>query len=246
MPSTLLAALRLTGVLITALLLNLALLMCPNRIRLRADLTSICFRGLLLICGIRLNCKIPLSELRSGGKTVIVANHVSYLDTIILCALRPCIFLAKLEVAHWPLFGWVARSLGCVFVRRESIMGRANALRQCLKLSSDADIALFPEGTTTSAPLPALKSWAKGHAWIAQRAKAESILCLALIYENQSEAAWTDDMNLMPHLFKTLGRRETKITVTGAWVPVCENVKPSELALTTFEQLCLAARYEYS
>jgi pantothenate synthetase len=123
-------------------------------------------------------------------------------------------------------------------------MGRANALRQCLKKSADTDIALFPEGTTTSASLPDLKAWAKGHAWIAQRANSDAILCLALVYENQTECAWTDDMSLLPHLLKTLSRRATNVTVTGAWVPVSQSVSASELALTTFEQVCLAVRYE--
>jgi hypothetical protein len=53
-------------------------------------------------------------------------------------------------------------------------------------------------------------------------------------------------MSLMPHLLKTLSRTETKVTVTGAWVPVNQTVTSAELALTTFEQICLAVRYECS
>lgn len=242
----LLATLRLIGILTSSILLLMCLAIASFHPQLRAALTSVCFRWLLFVCGIQLKCKIPMSELRARIRTVIVANHVSYLDVIVVGALRPCLFLAKEEVRSWPVFGWVAQALGCVFVRRETLMGRANALRRCLSHARLNDIALFPEGTTTAAPLPDLKVWAKGHAWIAQRAEVDSILCLGLIYENQAERAWTDDMSLLPHLFKTLGQLKTCITVTGAWVPVHQSLKPAQLAFTTHEQLCLAVHYECS
>lgn len=243
MGSSLLAVGRLLGIVFSALILNAALLF-PLTLRRRTWLASAYFKFILWLCGIQLNCRIPRSEIRAQGKFIIVGNHVSYLDILIVSALRPCVFLAKKEVAGWPVFGWVARAMGCVFVHRESLMGRANALRRCLKQLPQADLALFPEGTTTSAKLPDLKAWAKGHAWLAQRADADAILCLGLVYENQEKNAWTDDTSLLPHLLKTLRRPTLKITVTGAWIPVSQSLKPAELALTTHQHLCLAVSYE--
>lgn len=245
MGASLLAYGRLFGVVCSALILNLVL-MLPFGLQTRTQLTSIYFNFVLWLCGIQLNCRIPRSEIRAGGKYIIVANHVSYLDILIVSALRPCVFLAKREVARWPVFGWVAQAMGCVFVHRESLMGRANALRHCLKQLPQADLALFPEGTTTSAKIPDLRAWAKGHAWLAQRSDADAILCLGLVYENQQENAWTDDMSLVPHLVKTLRRPNLKVTVAAAWIPVSQSLKPAELAFTTHQHLSLAVSYECS
>src|SRR5439155_12102417 len=53
---------------------------------------------------------------RSG---LLVCNHLSYLDIIVLSSIRPCIFVAKRDVAGWPLFGWLAHAAGTIFVDRE-------------------------------------------------------------------------------------------------------------------------------
>lgn len=241
-----LAVSRLLGILLLSIVLNFILMMLPASQRTRTIISSNVFRLILKLCGIHLDCKIPRAELQTPARLVVVANHVSYLDILVVSALRPCLFLAKKEVSRWPVFGWVARSLGCIFVHRESLGGRAAALRKCLFSSTRADIALFPEGTTTASLLPDLTSWAKGHAWLAQRSEAEAILCIGLIYENQKDRAWTDDMSLVPHLLKTLSLKSTTVTVTGAWVPVSRTVAPSDLAITTHQQLCMAVSYECS
>ncbi|MFZ9519633.1 MAG: lysophospholipid acyltransferase family protein [Silvanigrellaceae bacterium] len=240
------AIFRMCGIVTLALLLNLFLIFLPGSKLARIHLTSSFFKLILSLCGVHVDCKIPPALLHEAGRKVIVANHISYLDILIVSSLRPCIFLAKKEVGGWPLFGWVARVLGCIFVHRESLMGRACALRNCLKASHESDIALFPEGTTTAARYPDLKVWAKGHAWLAQRAGADAILCLGLVYENQQERAWIDDDALLPHLFATLRRPKTKVIVTGAWVPVEQSIQPARLAHTTHFQLCTAVANECS
>src|SRR5205823_282949 len=53
---------------------------------------------------------------RSG---LLVCNHLSYLDIIVLSSIRPCIFVAKRDVAGWPLFGWLAQAAGTIFVDRQ-------------------------------------------------------------------------------------------------------------------------------
>jgi 1-acyl-sn-glycerol-3-phosphate acyltransferase len=48
---------------------------------------------------------------RSG---LLVCNHLSYLDVIVLSSIQPCVFVAKRDVAAWPLFGWLARAAGTI------------------------------------------------------------------------------------------------------------------------------------
>ena len=52
------------------------------------------------------------------SRGMLVCNHLSYLDILVLAALAPCIFVAKQEVKHWPVFGWFAKLAGTVFVHR--------------------------------------------------------------------------------------------------------------------------------
>ena len=61
-------------------------------------------------------------EIKSAGDIpssgLLVCNHLSYLDILVLSALAPCVFVAKREVKSWPVFGWFAKLGGTVFVHR--------------------------------------------------------------------------------------------------------------------------------
>lgn len=78
-----------------------------------------------------------------------LANHVSWIDIAVLGALRPLSFLAKAEVAEWPLAGWLARRAGTLFIRR----GAGDSLdlgRQLAgHLQQGHHLAIFPEGTSS-------------------------------------------------------------------------------------------------
>ena len=53
------------------------------------------------------------------GVFLVASNHVSYLDILVLASLYPSLFLAKREIASWPVFGWIARGAGTLFIDRE-------------------------------------------------------------------------------------------------------------------------------
>src|SRR5262245_47723374 len=73
-------------------------------------------RWLCSILGIRV-----LATGKPTGKTYVVAsNHVSYLDILVLGSLYPSQFVAKQEIRGWPLFGWISRGAGTLFVDRDS------------------------------------------------------------------------------------------------------------------------------
>ncbi|MEM9999848.1 MAG: lysophospholipid acyltransferase family protein [Pseudomonadota bacterium] len=82
--------------------------------------------------------------------TLYVANHVSWLDIVVLGAVLQTSFIAKSEVRSWPLFGWLARLQSTTFVdrnRRTKVHDQSNAIRQ--RLLNGDNLVLFPEGTTT-------------------------------------------------------------------------------------------------
>jgi len=84
------------------------------------------------------------------GPAVLVANHVGYLDAIVIAAALPIAPIAKTEVATWPVIGGAAREMGVNFVERASVWSRARALRRALAaLRAGVPVLNFPEGTTT-------------------------------------------------------------------------------------------------
>lgn len=97
---------------------------------------------------------------------MFVANHGSWMDITVLHAIRPADFVAKAEIGHWPLVGWMARRGGTIFHQR----GSNHSLAAVMAVMSDRlragrSIAAFPEGGT--APAGTLKVF---HARILQAA----------------------------------------------------------------------------
>jgi 1-acyl-sn-glycerol-3-phosphate acyltransferase len=80
---------------------------------------------------------------------LFLSNHTSWLDIMILAGATGTAFVAKDEVARWPVAGWLAGLNRTVFVaraQRSAVKGQADALRDAL--ASGRPVALFPEGTT--------------------------------------------------------------------------------------------------
>jgi 1-acyl-sn-glycerol-3-phosphate acyltransferase len=92
---------------------------------------------------------------RDGGLPVVVANHASYLDGIILTAVLPpeYTFLIKREMNGVPLAGFVLRRLGSEFVDRESPSRRHLSARRLVAAARSGEpLAVFPEGTFDAEP----------------------------------------------------------------------------------------------
>ncbi len=84
-------------------------------------------------------------------KVLYLANHVSWLDIMVLAGATGCAFIAKDEMIGWPVLGWLAKQNNSVFVARDS---RQSVHRQRddvrAALLSPQPLCLFPEGTTAS------------------------------------------------------------------------------------------------
>ena len=87
---------------------------------------------------------------RFPARGLLVSNHLSYLDILVFSALAPCVFVSKKEVRSWPLYGWLAKMAGTVFVdrSRSSDSQQANA-GMAKALSEGCVVVLFPEGTSS-------------------------------------------------------------------------------------------------
>lgn len=85
----------------------------------------------------------------SAGPTLLVANHISWLDILVLHAARHCRFVSKAEVRHWPLIGVAATGAGTLYVERESRRDALRVVHHMVEALRAGDVlAVFPEGTT--------------------------------------------------------------------------------------------------
>lgn len=104
-------------------------------------------KGLLKILNIEL--QVLGGSLLPDIPHLIVANHISWLDIHVINAFRPIRFVAKSEVEHWPIFGWMAKQLGTVFIRRDSARHARQVVQQMAEVLQTESICIFPEGTST-------------------------------------------------------------------------------------------------
>ena len=102
----------------------------------------------------KLCCRIMGLKVRVVGKpatarpALFVSNHVSYLDIPVLGSVMPVAFVAKAEVAQWPVYGWLAKLQRTVFVdrRRKTTLQQRDSLHA--RLAAGDALVLFPEGTS--------------------------------------------------------------------------------------------------
>jgi lyso-ornithine lipid O-acyltransferase len=161
------------------------------------------------ILGFRVNIR---GRLPQAGQCLIVSNHVSWIDIVVLSAVAPLSFVAKREVAGWPLFGWLAKLQRTVFVDRERRHSTKHSRTELETRLADGDrVVLFPEGTSHDGAsiLPFKSSF-----FAAATAPEIAIVPVTLAYtrnwglpltrRNRPHFAWYADMDLMPHLWEAL------------------------------------------
>ncbi|MFM8575609.1 MAG: lysophospholipid acyltransferase family protein, partial [Limnohabitans sp.] len=102
---------------------------------------------LLALWGIHL--KVLGQPVRSGP-ALIVSNHISWLDILVIHAARYCRFVSKSDIRGWPIIGALATGAGTLYIERTS---RKDALRMVHDMAhamQEGDVvAVFPEGTTS-------------------------------------------------------------------------------------------------
>lgn len=118
------------------------LVAAPRRLTLRRRWSQ----RLLAILGIRVS-------LRGAGiqpSSLLVANHVSWIDVFVINAIQPASFVSKDDVRRWPLIGWLAARNGTLFLQRGS-RRQAHVMSEAVGavLRAGGNVAVFPEGTTT-------------------------------------------------------------------------------------------------
>jgi lyso-ornithine lipid O-acyltransferase len=129
----------------TAVLLPVQAVAVLFRLSLRTRLPLWYHRHCCSILGLRVECRGQPSRVHP---TLYVSNHVSYFDIAVLGSLIPGSFVAKREVASWPLFGWLAKLQRSVFIERKGKRVAAHREEMSARLEHGDDLILFAEGTS--------------------------------------------------------------------------------------------------
>jgi lyso-ornithine lipid O-acyltransferase len=173
-------------------------------------------RLILAVIGIRV---APHGKIAGENPRFVVANHVSWTDILALASVQPLVFLAKKEVATWPVLGFLARLQGTVFVERENrraIPAVNEALTNVMR--AGRDIVVFAEGTSSDGT-SVLKFNAAHFAMPADLQSADERFAFTLAPVGIAYAAkcgggmsepidigWYGDMTFLPHLWRLMKR----------------------------------------
>ena len=148
-----------------------------------------------------------------------MANHLSYLDIPLLLARLDARFLAKSEVASWPILGFLARSTGTLFIDRGNKRDIPRAMKEIRAvLAGGLGAIVFPEGTSTDG---ALVEPFKPSLFQVPVELGLPVECAAIHYASPGgplpswqAVCWWGDAPFAPHFFQFLKQRRTIATVT--------------------------------
>ncbi|HTN50850.1 MAG TPA: lysophospholipid acyltransferase family protein [Anaeromyxobacter sp.] len=182
--------------------------------RARAEVFSRAARRALSVHGVELRASGPVPE----GPALLVSNHLSYLDPLVIAALVPCAPISKADLAAWPVFGAVARRTGVLFVERGRTGSALRIMRAARRaLEEGLPVLNFPEGTTTGGE--AVREFRRGLFGVARRARVP-VVPLALAYA-PARLAWVGNDTFVPHYlaFAALPAATVRVRVGAPLAP---------------------------
>lgn len=187
-------------------------------------------------------------QLETRRPLMLSANHSSWIDIMVLSTVADVAFIAKTEVADWPIFGTLAKLQKSVFIRREdkrSTGQQANDIAS--RMAAGEIVVLFPEGTTSDGNrLLPTKSSLYGAAAMALPQAPEGVVYVqpvAIAYTglhgmpmgrfHRPLTSWPGEVELAPHLKKLLQLGAIEVDICfGEPVEYREGVNRKQVAAT--------------
>lgn len=181
----------------------------------RASLISQYSRQVLQILNIRVVVKDPHLFLLKDN-ALLVANHMSYLDVLLLASVYSCSFVTSQEMRQTPVLGWLCELGGSVYVERRNKKQLGRELAEITEaLGRGLNVCVFPEATSHNAE-QLLRF--RAPLFNAARYAHKKILPVAINYceiddqvfstDNRDMVCWYGDMDFLPHMWQLCGRRE--------------------------------------
>jgi len=198
-------------------------------------------KRLLVLFGIEL--KINNQSIISDTPYLLASNHISWIDIHAINAFKPIRFVAKSEVERWPVFGWMAKQLGTVFIQRSNSRHAIEVVSNMTKALESESICIFPEGTSTEGST--VRPF-KANLFESAVISRVPVYSLAIQYFDRNTGLRTDvtafvgEMDLLESMSKILKHHNLRVELTffppsGA-SPVFSNDR-KWLALQSHEQI---------
>jgi len=214
-------------IVLTLVLVPMQLIGIAFDLRWQRSIPHFYHRMLCALVGVRIR---EVGKRTSDTPVLILSNHVSWLDICVITALSPVVFVAKSEVAKWPVFGWLAKLQRTIFIERERRQKTGAATQEIAGrlLGGDA-VVLFAEGTSSDGihvlPFRSALIGAVHHALGDNtHHTAITVQPMSLAYVGfgglpvgralRERVAWYGDADLIPHFIGILASGAIDITVT--------------------------------
>lgn len=150
---------------------------------------------------------------------LVVCNHISYLDILVIAARHPSVFVSKAEVRHWPVLGWLTACAGTLYIDRSSRIAASRVADEMhAVLEQGLPVVFFPEGTSSDGAqvLPF-------HSSLFDAAARQSLRVTParLDYQTQhgdvrQEVAYWGDMTFVPHFIRLLSHQRVQAVLRYA------------------------------
>lgn len=211
--------------------------------RWRAQLTSDYALIGVWILGLQIATR---NEEPNGQGFLMVGNHLSYLDLLVVASQRPVTFVTSYEIKEMPVLGWITQLAGCLYVERRNKMNLANEVRDIREaLEQGFDVVVFPEATSTNGE-SVLRFRRPLFAAARLSSREVAPFCLnyrkidneAVTRENRDRLCWYGDMPFVSHLFGVC--RAKNIFVALDWLETLRTQYMDE------EQLAKASHFQVS
>jgi 1-acyl-sn-glycerol-3-phosphate acyltransferase len=230
-----------TGTMLSALLGQEALTAPRHRDDVRAAWVGAWSTALLRLFGVRVRVQGRIPE--RGRPHLVVANHRSTADILILLRAFGGRMVSRGDLARWPLVGLAARSVGTVFVDRADAASRAGAVRAMkTQLAEGQTVIVFPEGTTFFGD--EVRPFHSGGFVAAAHSRAD-IIPVGIAYASDSEAAFVNE-SFMAHLGRVAAAEPSDVVMNvGDPISVPAGARAADLrdaAQAEVQRLVHAAR----
>ena len=199
----------------------ISILSLPYRWKIVSRLNRIYTLLLRLILNIKVTVVGDEGQLERGGY-VIIANHVSYVDGIVLGSIFPIVFVSKREVRSWPIVGQWNILCGTIFINRQHKEQVGLLVQEMTrKLKQEANILLFPEGTSTNGErmlpfqtVPLAAPLRSRSIIVPTTVTYKSIDDEPVSAANRDLIYWYGDMDFVSHFWRLLELRSVEALVT--------------------------------
>ena len=199
-------------------------------------------RILLKILGIKVKVIGKKTSLRP---LILVGNHTSYIDIIILGSIMPICFIAKQEIKSWFLFGFLAKMQNTIFIKRKNFKTLENIKNINKGLDFESAVVLFPEGTTNTRKK--ILNFKSSFFNLFESNNTLGLQNFSLCYTHvnsmpidnrtRPQVSWYGDMNIVTHLLNFLKLSSVNATVVLHPIMQLKEQNRKALSLSSIKQV---------